>query len=183
LIHFLASKKSGQVKLFYFCKNYFVKVYSDKLSILLLTAVIFCLTACSTIDVFEKNTPIPGHEWNYALQPKYDFTVSDTASFYNVYVILRHTDAYRYNNIWINFGSKFAGDTLQFRRLDLALGTDANGWEGSGVGDIWELRKSVTQGPIKFNKVGTYTFTLAQIMRENPLPEIISVGIRVEKVK
>ena len=87
------------------------------------------------------------------------------------------------NNIWINFGSKFAGDTLQFRRLDLALGTDANGWEGSGVGDIWELRKSVTQGPIKFNKVGTYTFTLAQIMRENPLPEIISVGIRVEKVK
>ena len=160
-----------------------MKIYQNKVSIFLLTVVIFSLTSCSTIDIFEKSTPIPGHQWKYGLQPEYNFNVSDTSSFYNVYVILRHTDAYRYNNIWINFGSKFAGDTLQLRRLDITLGKDANGWEGSGVGDIWEVRKSVTQGPIKFNKVGTYTFSLAQIMREDPLPEIISVGVRVEKVK
>jgi gliding motility-associated lipoprotein GldH len=72
---------------------------------------------------------------------------------------------------------------MQYRRLDIPLGTDASGWEGSGLGDIWEVRKSITKGPIKFSKIGKYTFSVAQTMRENPLPEIISIGIRVEKVK
>ena len=48
--------------------------------------------------------------------------------------------------------------------------------------DIWELRKSITRGPFKFNKAGTYKFSVAQVMRENPLPEIISIGVRVERV-
>lgn len=160
-----------------------MKIHSCKLSVLLLIIVSLWLTACATIDVFEKNTPIPSNKWQYSMQPVFDFTISDTSSFYNIYIVLRHTDAYRYNNIWVNIGSKFPGDTLQYRRLDISLGTDASGWEGSGMGDIWEVRKSVTKGPVKFNKMGNYSFSVAQIMRENPLPEIMSIGIRVEKVK
>ena len=72
---------------------------------------------------------------------------------------------------------------MQYRRLDITLGSDAAGWEGSGVGDIWEVRKSITKGPVKFNTTGNYTFSVGQTMRENPLPEIISVGVRVEKVR
>lgn len=159
-----------------------MKIHSNTASILLLSVVSSWLTACATIDVFEKNTPIPKHQWQYSMQPLFDFNINDTAAYYNVYVLLRHTDAYRYNNIWINVGSKFSRDTMQYRRLDIPLGSDAGGWEGTGVGDIWEVRKSITQGPVKFNKIGNYTFSVAQVMRENPLPEIISVGIRVEKV-
>jgi gliding motility-associated lipoprotein GldH len=160
-----------------------VKIHSNTASILLLSVVSIWLTACATIDVFEKNAPIPKHQWQYSMQPAFDFTIADTAAYYNVYIILRHTDAYRYNNIWVNIGSKFPGATMQYRRLDITLGSDAAGWEGSGVGDIWEVRKSITKGPVKFNTTGNYTFSVAQTMRENPLPEIISVGVRVEKVR
>jgi gliding motility-associated lipoprotein GldH len=160
-----------------------VKIHSSIVSIFLLLVVMIWLNACATIDVFENNKSIPDHKWPYSMQPAFDFSISDTASYYNVYIILRHTDAYRYNNIWINIGSRLEGDTLQYRRLDIPLGTDAGGWEGSGLGDIWEVRKSITKGPIKFSKIGKHTFSIAQAMRENPLPEIISIGIRVEKVK
>ena len=160
-----------------------MKINSNKVSLVILLAVSLWLTACSKIDVFEKNLAIPGHRWQYSLQPVFDFTISDTTAQYNLYVVLRHTDAYRYNNIWLNIGSQSPADTMRYQRFDLRLGTDASGWEGNGMDDIWELRTSVTKGPFKFNKAGNYKFSIAQVMRENPLAEIISVGVRVEKVK
>ena len=141
----------------------------------LLMALTLWLTACTKIDVFEKNTTIPAHQWQYSLQPVFDFTISDTSSLYNLYVVLRHTDAYRYNNIWLNIGSQSPTDTVRYQRFELQLGTDANGWEGTGMDDIW--------GPFKFSIKGDYKFSVAQMMRENPLAEIMSVGIRVEKIK
>ena len=149
----------------------------------MLVIVSVWLAACSTIDVFEKNSPIPEHRWQYSFQPAFDFTISDTSSQYNLYVVLRHTDAYRYNNIWLNIGSQAPGDTMLYQRFDLQLGTDAEGWKGAGMDDIWEIRTSITRGPVKFNKTGIYKFSIAQVMRENPLPEIVSAGVRVEKVK
>jgi gliding motility-associated lipoprotein GldH len=150
---------------------------------LILLPVALCLSACSKIEIFEKNVPIPKHSWAYSLRPEFDFTVTDTISQYNLYVVLRHTDAYRYNNIWLNIGSQAPADTTRYQRFELQLGSDATGWEGIGMDDIWEIRKPITRGPFKFNKTGNYRFTIAQVMRENPLPEIMSVGVRVEKVK
>jgi gliding motility-associated lipoprotein GldH len=148
-----------------------------------LAAICLGLGSCNKVDVFEKNTAIPGHKWAYNFKPVADFTITDTSSLYNLYVVLRHTDAYGYNNIWLNIGSQSPADTMRYQRFDLQLATDARGWEGAGMDDIWEIRKSVTNGPFKFNKTGVYKFSVAQVMRENPLPEIMNVGIRVEKVK
>ena len=90
---------------------------------------------------------------------------------------------YRYNNIWLNIGTQSPNDSMRYQRFDLLLGTDAKGWDGTGMDDIWELRKSITNGPFKFNKPGNYIFSIEQIMRENPLLNVLSIGIRVEKVK
>ncbi|MEO6228800.1 MAG: gliding motility lipoprotein GldH [Ferruginibacter sp.] len=149
----------------------------------LLLVVGSCIAGCATVEVYEKNAPIPKKGWSYDLQPTFDFTIKDTSVLYNLYVVLRHTDAYGYNNIWLNIGTQSPGDSIIYQRFDLQLGTDAAGWEGSGMDDIWELRKSITRGPFKFNKTGNYKFIIAQAMRENPLPEILSAGIRVEQVK
>ena len=139
--------------------------------------------ACERLDVFEKDKAITNNQWPYGLKPSFDFTISDTAALYNVYIVLRHTDAYRYNNIWLNIGTQAPKDTVRYQKFELQLGSDAKGWEGTGMDDIWELRKPVTNGPVKFNRPGNYHFTVAQIMRENPLPNIMSIGVRVEKAQ
>ena len=141
------------------------------------------LTSCTRLDVFEKNMVIPKNQWPYSLQPAFDFIIKDTTASYNVYIVLRHTDAYRYNNIWLDVGTQSPGDSTRYQKFELQLGTDAKGWEGTGMDDIWELRKLITNGPVKFNKAGNYHFSVAQIMRENPLPNIMNIGIRVEKIK
>jgi gliding motility-associated lipoprotein GldH len=152
------------------------------ISMVLICSVI-CVISCSKIDVFEKNVSIPKLSWQYNFRPQFDFTITDTSSSYNLYLVIRHTDAYRYNNIWLNVGIQPPGDTLNYKRLDVLLGTDANGWYGSGLDDIWEYRKLITNGPYQFKKKGDYKISLAQIMREDPLNNIMSVGLRVEKIK
>lgn len=150
---------------------------------ILVIAVSAWLSACTQLDVFEKNAVIPKNEWQYSFKPDFDFIIKDTTASYNLYIVLRHTDAYHYNNIWLNVGTQSPADTMRYQKFDLQLGTDATGWEGTGMDNIWELRKLITNGPVKFNKAGTYKFSVAQIMRENPLANIMNVGIRVEKVK
>ena len=147
---------------------------------------IFLLTtsivSCAKIDLFEKQVAIPSQQWFYKNTPTFTFDITDTTSLYNLYIILRHTDAYNYNNIWVELGSKAPGDTMHFQNINLELATDANGWQGTGVDDIFEIRKNITPGPVPFKKPGEYMFSVAQIMRENPLNHILNVGFRVEKV-
>lgn len=138
--------------------------------------------SCAKIDVYEKTTQIQSQSWSYNERPSFIFTITDTTAAYNVYIVLRHTDAYGYNNIWLSLGSQAPGDSMHFQNINIDLGNDAKGWEGTGMDDIFEVRKNITPGPVPFKKAGNYTFTIAQIMRENPLKHILNVGIRVEKV-
>ena len=137
--------------------------------------------SCKQIDVFEKNTVIPGYAWHSAFTAKGSFTITDTASPYNIYLVLRHTDAYRYNNIWLDIGMQAPGDSLFVQRTDISLGTDATGWEGTGMNDIWEIRKLLNGEPRRFKRAGVYNFSIKQVMRDDPLKNIMSVGLRIEK--
>ena len=79
-------------------------------------------------------------------------------------------------------GLQSPGDSMFIQKLNLSLGDDAQGWFGTGMNDIWEVRKPLTDRPRKFVKPGTYNYSIAQIMRDNPLKQVMSAGIRVEKV-
>jgi gliding motility-associated lipoprotein GldH len=139
--------------------------------------------SCANLDVFEKTVSIPGQTWYYNNKPSFTFSITDTSAAYNVFIVLRHTDAYQYNNIWLNVISKAPGESARSQNIDVSLGSDAKGWYGNGMDDIFEFRKNITRGPIPFKKAGSYTFTISQIMRENPLRHTLNVGIRVEKVR
>jgi gliding motility-associated lipoprotein GldH len=146
----------------------------------LLAGIILTTVSCRQVDVFEKNTSIPGYKWAADFAATGTFTITDTLSSYNLYLVLRHTDAYNYNNIWLNVGLQPPGDTLSFQKADLSLGNDATGWEGTGMNDIWEVRKPLALNK-RFKKAGQYHFSIFHIMRDNPLPEVMSAGMRVEK--
>lgn len=140
--------------------------------------------SCTSVELFEKTTKIPGHSWKNSYQPSFTFIIKDTASPYELFLILRHTDRYNFNNIYINLHTKQPGaDTTQTARFDLRLATDNEGWLGSGMDDIYEHRIPLTPvgGQFYFKKSGKYTFSIEQIMRENPLKNVLDAGLRIEK--
>lgn len=148
---------------------------------LLLAVYIVLLISCKQIEVYEKDSSIPNYEWKSSHIVKGSFNIADTVSSYNIYLVLRHNDAYKYNNIWLNVGLQAPGDSVIYQKVNLPLGSDSQGWEGIGMNDIWEVRKALNTEPVRFKKTGEYRFELSQIMRDNPLPNVMNAGLRIER--
>jgi gliding motility-associated lipoprotein GldH len=158
----------------YLCKK-------DALKIISILAIITAFVAgCQQLAVYEKTVPFPKHEWAAADKPSFNFTITDTTARYNVFVVLRHGDAYHFNNLWIDITTIPPGDTAQTVRANLKLG-DNQKWLGNTIDDIVEHRILINTNPLKF-KAGNYKFILQQVMREDPLQYVLNAGIRVEKV-
>lgn len=145
--------------------------------LVLLTSYI--LFSCTTIDLYEKNVTVPGHSWSSSYKPQFSFNIKDTASLYQLYFVMRHNEKYNFNNIWINLYSQPPGDTLHKAAYELQLATNEKGWLATGMDDIYEHRIKLTDN-IKL-KAGDYKFIVENIMREDPLLNVLSVGLRLEK--
>lgn len=145
--------------------------------------LIFIYSCSLTTDVFEKNVAIPRQEWNSNFKPEIDIKIKDTAVLYNIYMVVRHSDAYNYNNIWIRASVEQPGNTTKkSQQYDLPLASNEKGWFGSAMDDIYETRVLI-QPQTRFSKAGDYHFTLEQVMREDPLKHVLNIGIRIEKVQ
>ena len=136
--------------------------------------------ACTTVDLYEKTVVIPGHAWQSSFRPSFTFTIKDTIPKYQLYLILRHTEKYNFNNIYIKLGVQKDGGKSVESTWDISL-ADQEGWKATAMDDIYEHRAAIGV-PVLYEK-GTYTFTIEQIMREDPLKHVLNAGISIEKEK
>jgi len=146
-----------------------------------------CLSfaGCMESPFFQKDVTIPGYEWRYNYQPSFKVKIDDTAALYHLYFIIRHTETYPFSNVWMWIHTKEPGDTAFARsRIEIPLAETSGKWLGRGMGEIWEQRMPITRNdaPMIFKKPGTYEIKFEQNMRIDPLPEILQVGLRVEKL-
>lgn len=150
----------------------------------LLAAVLWIvgLNACQTKQLYEQNTIYPDHQWSSKLANEYQFTITDTNALYKIYFVIRHHNAYHYKNIWIQLNTTSPKDSVTKQSLNLNLADDEKGWLGTGMDDIYDQRIPISATPTRLQK-GLYKFSLQHTMREDPLENILSTGLRVEKVK
>lgn len=155
---------------------------SIRLFLLLALPLTILNQGCGHIELFEKTIPIPGHAWSSGFKPEFELEINDSTQVYKLLVVIRHTEKYRFNNLFINLGIKGPGqDSAITLRHELKLASNER-WLGEGMNDIYEHRIPVgLLGDTKAFTPGKYTFTLQQIMREDPLEHVLDVGIRVEK--
>lgn len=146
-----------------------------------ISLIVFSVAGCIHINMFERQAAIPAQRWKYDYSPRFKFEIRDTTSRFLIYVTIRHTDLYQFNNIWLRIGSQVPGDSMKYQNINLQLASK-DSWDGTGVDDIYEVRKLISPGLVSFRKAGDYIFTISQIMRENPLKYILNAGIRIEKV-
>lgn len=146
--------------------------------------VFLLLDACTlNTGVFEKNIQIPKQSWSSSFKPDIPFDIQDTASLYNIFIVLRHTEAYTWNNLYLRASVKTPDQkSTRSGDYDLTLATNDKGWLGTAMDDIYESRLLIQQRT-RFTAPGVYHFSIEQLMREDPLQHMLSIGLRVEKIK
>jgi gliding motility-associated lipoprotein GldH len=141
------------------------------------------LMACNDPNVlFKDNADIEGAAWYVKNTPTFRFQVTDASQPYDIYYTLRNNLTYPYYNLYLTrYLTDERGKELESRLDELILMDPKTGKpRGKGLGDMYD-NKVLMKRAYRFPKSGTYTFRLKQYMRQDPLPDIVSVGISVEK--
>lgn len=152
-------------------------------NVLLVFLLCVLVAGCLPAPYYQGQDPIPQNAWNYNYKPSFTFDITDTNARYQPYFIIRHTQGYPYNNIWMWIYVKTPGDSIAKKaRINITLAEQSGKWLGRGMGEIYEQRMKVSLGDsINFRRPGTYKISLEQNMRVNPLPDVLNVGFRLEK--
>ena len=150
------------------------------LQYLLFFCFFFSFTSCDKNRVFEENQDIAEFEWTYDDSLSFNISIYDNSP-KNLYINFRHSQSFPKRNLRLNMEVKFPNGELKKHAVNVLL-TEPNGmWFGKCSGDICAVPFPIKEYTnYSFKDSGIYEFTLSQDMRINPLPEIMSVGLRLE---
>lgn len=136
------------------------------------------LGGCDANTIIDSNMSLPARNWNYANKVKTVIDIKDASKPVSIYFKLRHTNDYRYANIFVLFQIKGAGQKKQVRRYEYKLAEPDGQWNGSGSGNLYTYVMPLLTN-YRFPVAGKYELEIEQNMRDNPLKEISDAGIKV----
>ncbi|MDX2002353.1 MAG: gliding motility lipoprotein GldH [Chitinophagales bacterium] len=139
------------------------------------------LSGCNPNVVFEKNQEIEKYVWNKNKPVVLSTTIEDTTLRYNISVNIRHANFYEYSNLWMMVYTTFPDGKKLHQRIEFQLAETSGKWQGDCTGDICDINLPIQQNA-RFEQPGKYTFEFEQIMRQDLLPGIMAVGLKIEKL-
>ena len=148
---------------------------------LLIPLLLVGLCNCSDPSrVFEKNIDLPENIWLADSVATFEFEIQDAEVKYDLYYNIRNSLSYPYHNLYIRHTLEDSlGNMINSALQNMDLFDPVTGKPlGEGLGDIFDHRILAISNQ-KFPKVGWYRFKMQQFMRQDSLPLILSVGLRV----
>ena len=148
----------------------------------LVVLVAWLALGCDTNAVYSEYADIEDGKWYIKNAPSFTFDIQDASVPYNIYYNLRNSLSYGYYNLYLTRYLRDAtGKELESRLDELLLMDPKTGKpNGNGLGDLFD-HKFLMKRNYRFPKPGKYTMQIRQYMRQDPLLNILSVGITVEK--
>ncbi|MFA0961389.1 gliding motility lipoprotein GldH [Roseivirga sp. BDSF3-8] len=142
---------------------------------------LFLFTSCDENRVYETNYDLPDKLWREDSVLTYDFTIAEPGS-YDFYYNLRNTLSYPKYNLYLTYSLKDStGRVLSSELHEMTLFDPKTGEpRGDGLGDIFTHRIKALES-YELPYAGPYSFTIKQYMRYDSLPEVVSVGLRIEQ--
>tara|TARA_B100000809_G_C15132618_1_gene529175 strand:+ start:3567 stop:4070 length:504 start_codon:yes stop_codon:yes gene_type:complete len=150
--------------------------------------LLLSIMSCDSNRIFDEYKSVSG-EWDKDNTIEFKVTPPDSTEAYNLYVNLRHTDDYKYSNLFLivelNYpNGKTLNDTLRYK-----MANPDGTFLGTGFTDVKEskLWYKGFEEPFIFDETGEYSINIQHAMRENgsikgidKLEGITDVGLRIE---
>ncbi|MGC1203382.1 MAG: gliding motility lipoprotein GldH [Flavobacteriaceae bacterium] len=156
--------------------------------VLFFLMVSFLVVSCDSNQVFDVYKSVPD-SWHKDEIITFKVNPPDSINNYNLFLNLRNTNAYKYNNLFLIVEmvyphGKTIKDTLEYKMAD-----PTGKLLGTGLTDVKEnkLWYKGHEAPFIFEETGEYTVNIQQAMRENgkvngvvELEGITDIGFRIE---
>lgn len=146
--------------------------------------LLFIIAGCDNQRVFEGKKDYPDRYWVFNNPAEFEFEISELDKSYNLLFNIRNTAKYQYQNIYLQYYLEDSTGRLISKELkNIQLFNPITGVPlGNGLGDLFDSEKPFLED-FSFEHPGKYKLRIDQFMRQDSLPEILSVGLRVEYAK
>lgn len=152
--------------------------------------ILICLwfSACNQNYEFDKYQAI-GNTWNKNQSIQFNFLAPDSIHNYNLFINLRNTKDYRYNNLFLIAELNYPNGKIVIDTLEYQMAKPNGEFLGTGFSDLKEnkLWYKGYKERFTFEELGEYKLILKQAMRRNgdvegikELEGITDIGFRIE---
>ena len=147
----------------------------------------YVLVSCDSNRVFDTYKSVP-NEWHKDSVITFKVNPPDSTNVYNLFVNLRNTNAYKYNNLFLIVEmvyphGKITKDTLEYKMAEPSGKLLGTGYTDVKENKLWYKEQFV------FNEAGEYQVNIQHAMRENgkvngviELEGITDIGFRIENI-
>lgn len=150
-----------------------------------LAAGAILLSSCDSNRVFEDHKDFEKRVWAERDSAVFNFRIEATDAPYNLFYTVRNSVDYPYARLFVDYTLRDSAGHLLGRALSTAHLFDLKTGEPfgrSGLGDLYDHREPILEN-YEFTQPGRYSVTLRQYMRQDSLPGVLAVGVRVETAK
>ncbi|MDR2691401.1 MAG: gliding motility lipoprotein GldH [Dysgonamonadaceae bacterium] len=139
----------------------------------------FCCASCVQNEVFFEYHSFKKDGWNREAVAAYHINIDNTADLFDVSLEIRNNNDYSFRNIWLFIDFQSPGGSVRTDTVGMNLADVSGKWYGTGI-NLYSLSIPY-ETAVRFPRKGTYTYSIRQGMRENPLKGISDIGLRISK--
>lgn len=139
------------------------------------------IISCDSSRISGDNVDIDTY-WRADSVANFTFFIKNSSVDYNLYFSVRNGVEFPHSNLYFRYelkdsvGSLIESELVNFQLFNVKTGYPL----GNGIGDIFEHQYELLT-KYRFEQTGSYQVSFQQYMRYDSLPEIYSVGYRIEK--
>jgi len=145
------------------------------------------LWACTSDAVVSEYRSLDGN-WEKSDTVKFVVPEIDTSGVYNVFLNVRNSDDYPFNNIFLIVNMEFPNGKTLVDTLEYKMAYPSGEWMGEGLGSVKESKLWYKEG-VRFFESGNYNISITHAVRNNgevegvsTLRGITDVGYSIEQV-
>lgn len=139
----------------------------------------FYFYSCTNSFEYKKAVTIEKEIWSYQDSIQFDFAIQDTTKIYNLYLDIKHSTAYEYQNLYTLIKTVFPQGNRLKEQLSLELAGKGGVWNGKCNKQSCHLSIPIQQNAY-FNQIGDYQIVLEQFMRMDNIAGIQQITFKLE---
>jgi len=165
-------------------KTIHLQVRTRNNMLLFIAGVLFSsLLSCSEGEVYYRFYHIEKGNWFHDSTLLFTMDSLDihTGQAYDISIELTTGHLFPYRNLWLQIDHNLTDTLLHRDTLQCILADDHGRWLGSGVGGLYQLSVPFLNS-LPLDAAPHYRLSITQVMKDDPLPGIEKVGLKVTEV-
>lgn len=142
------------------------------------------ISSCDNTRVYENTVDFNSAYWLADSVKSFDIDITEAGSEYNILFNIRNGVKYPHRNVYVYYTiSDSTNKVLDEELRDFQLFHPKSGYPfGNGSGNIREHHFDLLMA-YEFPYAGQYKISFEQYMRYDSLPQVYSIGLRIETVE